>query len=290
MTNAAIRRRGDDDVPDIDDEAIECLAGTQLKSFTASPTTIEPFQGPVTLRWSASVPVGCRVVFQINGRAVGRSGSLEVLPAADTTYSLTASARGASRVLGRVAVNVDTSACVSGELAESMLRGQVEQSLTAFEADDDRAYDLSLDSFEIRSTGLYVFLHMKLEIDNFADPTVYVDFVIGLNVDDGLVRPYYRSFTTDVDWPWYITTVTLGVTKIVEEFLDNRVEGDMKPKVLEKIQGVIDGLVGLLPDDMKIHTIRLTEDAIVVTACPDGDVIPSRVLALPAGARTVARA
>jgi hypothetical protein len=276
-------------VPDIDDEALECLAGTLSTSFTANPTTILPFQGPATLRWSASVPVGCRVGFAINGRAVGRSGSLEVLPAVDTTYALTASVRRASKVLGRVTVDVDTSACVSGELAESILRGQVEQSLASFESDDDRAYDLSLDSFEIRGTGLHVSLHMKLEIDKFADPRVDVDFVIGLNVDNGAVRPYYRSFAVDVDWPWYITTLTLGVTKIVEEFLDDRVEGDMKPTVLDKIQGVIDGLVALLPDDMKIHTIRLTEDAVVVTACPDGDVIPWRVFAVPAGVRTAVK-
>jgi hypothetical protein len=286
---AAVSRRRDDELPDIDDEALECLGAVQLNSFTANPPTILPFQGPATLRWSASVPVGCRVSFGINGRAVGRSGSLEVLPAVDTTYALSASVRGASRVLGRVTVDVDTSACVSGDLAESILRGQVEQSLASFESEDERAYDLSLDSFEIRSTGLYVSLQMKLEIDKFADPDVDVDFVIGINVDDGVVRPYYRSFTVDVDWPWYITTLTLGVTKIVEEFLDDRVEGDLKPTVLEKIQGVIDGLVALLPGDMKIHTIRLVEDAVVVTACPEGDVIPSRVLAVPASVRTVAR-
>lgn len=285
----AVERRRDDELPDIDDDAIECLGGTLLNSFSASPTTILPFQGPSTLRWSASVPVGCRVGFGINGRAVVRSGSLEVLPAVDTAYALSASVRGASKVLGRVTIDVDTSACVSGELAESILRGQVEQSLASFESDDERAYDLSLDSFEVRSTGLQVSLHMKLEIDKFADPRVDVDFVIGLNVDDGMVRPYYRSFTVDVDWPWYITTLTLGVTKIVEEFLDDRVEGDMKPAVLDKIQGVIDGLVALLPDDMKIHTIRLTEDTVVVTTCPDGDLIPWRVLAIPAGVRIAAK-
>jgi hypothetical protein len=286
---AAASRGRDDNGPDIDDDAIDCLVGTQLKSFTASPATIQPFQGSATLRWSATVPVGCRVGLAINGRAVARSGTLEVLPAVDTAYALTASARGASTVLGRVTVDVDTSACVSGELAESILRGQIEQSLASFESDNDRVYDLSLDSFEIHSTGLHVSLELKLEINNFTDPSVDVDFVIGLNVEDGIVRPYYRSFTVDVDWPWYITTLSLGVTKIIEEFLDDGVEGQMKPRVLEKIQGVIDGLVALLPDDMKIHTIRLTEDAVLITACPDGDVIPWRVLAVPAGVRTSAK-
>jgi hypothetical protein len=113
--------------------------------------------------------------------------------------------------------------------------------------------------------------------------------VVGINVDDGVVRPYYRSFTVDVDWPWYITTLTLGITKIIEEFLDDRVDGNLKPTILEKIQGVIDDLVALLPGDMKVHTIRLVEDAVVVTACPAGDVVPSRVLAVPAGVRSVAR-
>jgi hypothetical protein len=287
MRTAASRQR-DDQVPDIDDEALECLAGTQLKSFSANPTRIRPFQGGSTLRWSATVPVGCRVGFKINGRAVARSGSLEVLPAVDTTFSLTASVRGASRVLGRLRIDVDTSACVSGELPESVLRGQIQQSLAAFESDNDRVYDLELDSFDVRSTGLDVSLHMSLEINNFADPRVDVDFTVGLIVADGVVRPYYRSFTVDVDWPWYVTTLTLGVTKIVEEFLDGGVEGEMKPAVLEEIQGAIDQLVALLPDGMRIHTIGLAEDAVIVTACPDGDMIPSRVFAIPAGIRMVA--
>ena len=288
MRTAASRAR-DDNGPVIDDDAIDCLVGTQLKSFTVSPATIQPFQGSATLRWSATVPVGCRVGLAINGRAVARSGTLDVLPAVDTAYALTASAQGASTVLGRVRVDVDTSACVSGELAESILRGQIEQSLASFESDNDRVYDLSLDSFEIRSTGLHVSLELKLEINNFTDPSIDVDFVIGLNVDEGMVRPYYRSFTVDVDWPWYVTTLSLGVTKIIEEFLDEGVEEQMKPSVLAEIQGVIDGLVALLPGDMKIHTIRLTEDAVVITACPDGDVTPWRVLAVPAGVRTAAK-
>jgi hypothetical protein len=280
---AAASRARNGEGPVIDDDAIECLAGTQLKSFRASTTTIKPFQGPVTLSWSTDVPAGCRVAFKINGRTVNRSGSLQVLPAVDTTYRLTASVRGASKVLGSIAVDVDTSACVNGEVPESILRGQVGQSLASFEADSDRAYDLSLDSFEIDNTGIHVSVDMKLEIDKFADPDVDVDFVIGLTVDEGVVHPYYRTFTVDVDWPWYITTVTLGVTKIIEEFLDDRVEGEMKPAVLQEIQGAIDDLVALLPNDMKIHTISLTEDAVLVTACPAGDVIPSRVLAIPVG-------
>jgi hypothetical protein len=284
MRNDALRRR-DGDVPDIDDGAIECLGAIELNSFTARPSTVRPFQGPATLNWSASVPVGCSVGFRLNGSPVARSGSLEVFPAVDTSYALIATAGGASRVLSRVTIDVDTSACTSGELAEFILRGRVEDSLTSFESQDERVYDPSLDSFEIRSTGLSVSLHMKLEIDNFTDPRVDADFVIGLTADDGAVHPYYRSFTTDVDWPWYITTLTLGVTKIVEEFLDGPVQDDLKPAILKKIQGTIDDLVALLPDGMKIHSIRLTEDAIVITACPKGDLIPSRVLAVPVGVR-----
>jgi hypothetical protein len=288
MEASVNRRRGDSEEPDIDDDALDCLVGAQLKSFTARPTTLRPFQGPSTLRWSASVPVGCRVAFGINGRTVARSGSLEVFPVFDTAYALNASVRGASKVLARVTIDVDTSACVSGSVPESILRGQVKQSLESFESDDERAYDLSLDSFEIHSTGLQVSAHMKLEINNFADPRVDVDFVIGLNVEAGVVRPYYRSFTVDVDWPWYVTALTLGITKIVEEFLDDRVEGKMKPSILQNVQGAIDDLVALLPGDMKIHTIGLAEDAVLVTACPDGDLIPSRVFAAPVGVQAIA--
>lgn len=274
----ATRRRpplvDDFDDIDIDDGALECLGDTSLSSFSASPARLAPFAGPATLRWSASVPVGCRVGFRINGRSVSRSGSLEVLPAVDTSYTLSAHVGPASRVLGRVTVAVDTDACSRVELAESILRGQLEQTVGEFAASSDRAYDAKLTRFDITPSGITVSIRTKLEINNFSDPTLYVDFVLGLDVVDGSVVPRYKSFNVDVDWPWWVTTLTLGITKIVEEFIESDIESGLKDAIRQRITDKIDAMVDLLGDDKKVHTVSLTDESVVVTACPQGKKVP----------------
>ncbi len=276
---ATLRRPPLDDDIDIDDGALECLTDTSLASFAASPTRLVPFGGPATLTWSGTVPAGCRVGFRINGRPVSRSGSLEVLPAVDTTYTLSAHVGLASRVLGRATVAVDTDACSRIELAEWILRGQVNQTVGEFAASSDRAYDAKLTTFDITPSGIKVSIRTKLEINNFSDPTLYIDFVLGLDVVAGAVVPAYKSFSVDVDWPWWVTTLSLGITKIVEEFVEGAIEGDLKAEIRERIADKIDAMVDLLGDDKKVHTVSLTDEAVVVTACPEGRRVPD--LSLP---------
>lgn len=275
---AARRRPLDDDII-IDDGALDCLTNTTLDRFTARPDRLVPFAGPATLSWSASVAGGCPVGFRINGRSVGRSGTLEVTPTVDTTYTLSAHVRGASRVLGRVTVAVDTTACSTSELPESILRAQVAQVVQAFGAEDERAYDATLTRFDITPSGIAMSIRAQVEVDNFTDPTLYVDLVIRPQVVDGAVVARYASFAVDIDWPWWVTTLTLGVSKIVEEFKEDGVEGGLKVDILARVQARIDQIVGLLGDDTLVHAVSLSQDAISVTACPAGDRRPD--IALP---------
>lgn len=271
---AARRRPLDDDIIITDDDALECLANTSLDSFSALPEGLTPFAGPATLSWSARVAGACRVGFRINGRSVGRSGSMEVTPTVATTYTLSAHVRRASRVLGRVTVSMDTDACSTSELPESILRGQVEQVVEAFGAEDDRAYDAALTGFDITPSGIRMSIRAKVEVDNFFDPTLYVDLVVRPVVVEGAVEARYASFSVDIDWPWYITTLSAGITKIVEEFKEDGVEAGLKRDILARIQARIDQIVGLLGDDKLVHAVSLSQDAIAVTACPTGDDVP----------------
>jgi hypothetical protein len=199
---------------------------------------------------------------------------MEVLPAVDTTFTLTAHAGLASRVLGRTTVRVDTDACSRVELAESLLRGQLNQTVGEFAASSDRAYDAKLTKFDITPSGIKVSIKTKLEVNNFTDPTLYVDFVLGLDVVDGSVVPRYKSFSVDVDWPWWVTTLTLGITKAVEEFIEGEIEGDLKEEIRQRITDRIDAMVALLGEDKKVHSVALTDEAVVVTACPKGKKVP----------------
>lgn len=262
-----------------DDDILECLAKVKVGSFTATPTSVPPFGGSATLRWGVTVPSGCAVGLRLNGTPVARSGSQEVHPAATTTYSLAAVVRGLTRVLKSVSVRVDTGACITRPVAESLIRTQLRSTVDKLDAAEPRLSQRSDPSVEIDANGIHVALRFKLAIDNFADPSIDVDFTIGLRVRNGSVEPFYRSFAVDVDWPWWVTTITAGVSKIVEEFIDGRIEARLKPAILTGVKDQIDDLVGQIPGGLRLHSLSLAENEIRVTVCPDGPHTPFLELA-----------
>jgi hypothetical protein len=259
-----------DPEPDPDDDASECLANVKVGSFTATPTTVPPFGGSATLRWAVTVPPGCPVGLKLNGTPVARSGSLEVHPATTTTYSLAAFVHGMIAVLKSVSVRVDTSACVTRAVPESLVRSQLRSAVAKLDAAEPRLSQRSDPRLEIDADGIHVALRFKLAIDNFADPDIDVDFTIGLRVRNGSVEPYYRSFAVDVDWPWWVTVITAGVSKLVEEFIDGKIEGRLKPAILAGLKDQLDALVAQIPGDLRLHSLSFAENEIRVTVCPGG--------------------
>lgn len=266
------------------EEVPECLIGVAVASFTAQPSSVTPFGGGATLRWNVTVPAGCRAGIQLNGRPVSRSGSLAVQPAATTRYTLTARAGRATRALDSVTVAVDTSACISGGVPESLIRSQVQQIVDELDRASSRFSQRSAPRVEVDGRGIHVALRFRVAIDNFADPDVDVDFTVGLRVRDGAVEAFYRSFAVDVDWPWWVTVVSVGASKIVEEFLDGKIEDALKPKILAELEAQLDAFVDRLPGSLRVHTVALRENEIRVTACPGGAVTPFLVPNLRDGA------
>jgi len=262
----------------IDDEVIECLGGVEVASFTASPSTVRPFGGGATLRWNVALPAGCRVGILLNGRSVSRSGSQAVAPAVTTRYTLTARAGRATRVLGSVTVTVDTAACITATVPESLVRAEMQRAVGELDRASSRFSQRSAPRIEVEAAGIKVALRFRVAIDNFADPDVDVDFTVGLRVRNGSIEPFYLSFSDDVDWPWWVTVVTAGASKIVEEFLEEEVEETLKPKILEQLKDQLDAFVARLPGDLRLHTVSLVGDGIRVTACPPGDDTPFLVL------------
>jgi hypothetical protein len=263
-----------------DDDTLECLAKVKVGSFTATPTTVPPFGGSATLRWAVTVPPGCPVGLKLNGKAVARSGALEVHPAATTTYTLAAFVHGLTKVLKSVSVRVDTSACVTRPVPESLIRAQLRSAVATLDAAEAKLSQRSDPRVEIDANGIHVALRFKLAIDNFADPNIDVDFTVGLRVRNGSVEPYYKSFAVDVDWPWWVTGITAGVSKLVEEFIDGKIEARLKPAILTGLKNQLDALVDQIPGDLRLHSLRFAENAISVTVCPAGPHTPFLVLAM----------
>jgi hypothetical protein len=267
-----LRPRDDDDIPgpDIDDESLECLAETHATNFSATPTSTPPFGPPVTLRWSVTSPGTCGVAVKLNGLAVDRSGSMQVQPTVTTRYSLTARMRGATKTLGSVTVAVDTATCLTVPVPESLVRDQVRAVIDAIDAASGEISQRSAAKVEVASTGIAVALRLKAAVNNFADPDINVDFTIGLRMRNGAVEPFYKSFSVEVDWPWWVTVVTLGVSEFVEGVIADKIDNAARPLILDAVKGLLDGLVAQLPPGLALHSLQLVTDEIRVTACPAG--------------------
>lgn len=286
QTIDSLRPRDDDDIPgpDIDDETLECLADTELTSFTASPASTQPFGPPTTLRWTVSTPTTCGVAIKLNGLAVAKSGSMQVQPTVTTRYSLTARARGATKSLGSVTVTVDTAACVTLPVPEALVRDQIRGVVDAIDAASGDISQRSAAKVEVAPGGISVGLRMKVAVNNFADPDIDVDFTIGLRIRNGAVEPFYKSFSVDVDWPWWVTVVTLGVSEFVEGVIADRIDAAARPLVLQAVKDLLEGLAGQLPEGLRLHSLQLVTDEIRVTACPAGPrFVDDRFLVLSTG-------
>jgi hypothetical protein len=265
----------------IDEHALECLAETQLVSFTASPSSVPPFGGSVTLKWSVKPPSGCSPAVRLNGQSVAASGSRQVQPSVSTRYSLTAAIGGLTKSLGGVTVNVDTAACVTQGVPESLVRGQVRQAVDALDAAEGRISQRSPARVEVDANGISVGLRLKVAIDNFADPDLDVDATIGLQVRDRRAEAFYRSFSVDLDWPWWVTALTAGVSKIVEEIIEDKIEGQLKPAILAGLEAQLDTLVDQIPGSLALHSVQFAPDEIRVTVCPTGAGAGPRVIVPP---------
>jgi hypothetical protein len=265
-----LRPRDDPDDPGdpINDHALECLADTRLVSFTATPSVVPPFGGTVTLSWSVGLPTGCSPAVRLNGQTVSASGSRQVQPSVTTRYTLTAALAGLTKTLGGVTVGVDTSACITQAVPESVMRDQVRSSVDELDAAEPRISQRSAARVEVDATGISVALRLKIAIDNFADPNLDIDCKVGLQVRDRGVDAFYRSFAVDLDWPWWVTVVTAGVSKIVEEIIEDKIEAQLKPAVLAGLEERLDAMVDLIPGDLALHSLQLATDEVRVTVCP----------------------
>lgn len=235
------------------DKAVSCASEFRLVSFTANPATVTPGQ-PVTLRWNVDRSGQCSGDFKINGIAVAMDGSKVVNPLADTTFTISvATGCNVTRNLGRVAVDVNERTCRITSIPESAARDQIIRAVDASiqEFNQSSSNDLSKRTqtqVEVDNLGIAVRLRLKAAINNFPDPDLNVDMKIGVGVGPGnTVSVFYRSFSVDVDWPWWVTGISLGITKIVEEIVEGRIEGKMKSQILDSLRTQISAAARLIP-------------------------------------------
>jgi hypothetical protein len=262
----------------IGEDALDCLATTRASSFIAEPSTIQPFGGGSTLAWSVLVPVGCDVVVSLNGRVVNSTGRQSVAPASTTQYILTASQRGTRRVLASTTVRVDTSACLSVAVPESRIHADLDSTIRQVLEDHEELSQRADPRVEVDAKGIHMALRFALAIDNFSDPNIDVDFTLGLRVRNGAADPFYQKVAIDIDWPWWVTVLSSGMSERITEIVENVVEALLKPQILGKVKDLFGTQVEQLPPGLQLHALRLAPNEIVATACPPGPHMPFIVL------------
>ena len=109
------------------------LLGFIQPNFTANPPQVQPF-GTTTLSWNAQIPTTLHVPVTIlfAGQPVNRAGSRTVTVPATSEFFLSAKTELASRVIGTLTVQVDTSVCVPTTIPASVITQNVELQVRSF--------------------------------------------------------------------------------------------------------------------------------------------------------------
>jgi hypothetical protein len=247
------------------EKAVQCLGNAQVNSFTASPATIRPGIAS-TLNWRVTVPAGCSVQLSLNGSPVSKSGSRSVEPATTTVYRLVGRMHTLEQLLGTVTVAVDTSQCfvqsIDEETVRQTLRGLIEANLAG-----SPLSQRSPANVEIGRNGIAVRLRLRIAVPNFFDPDLNIDMVIAVSAANNNVVVSYRSYSNDVDWPWWVTGITLGITEFIEDVIESRIERQVKPLILQSLKEQIDSFLRLIPPTHRLHSLTTEADEIRGLVC-----------------------
>jgi hypothetical protein len=263
--------------PEPEDDTARLLDSVKLLRFDVRPLSVPPFGGTVAVNWNVTGPPAV-VHLTLNGSPVPLSGSRSVEVSETTTFRLVIRIGLFSRTLASATAHVDTDACVTGSISENDVASKLRAAIDAVDAGNERISQRRPVSVEIDASGIAVAARMKVAIDNFVDPKLDIDFVLGLRTRNGAVEPYFRRFAVDVDWPWWVTTLSAGVTKIIEEIVEHEIKGKLQSAVLAAAKKSIDGVVDQLPSSFKLFRIITATNRVDVTVCPAGDHVPHVVL------------
>ena len=257
-------------------KAIACMGETTLVRFAADRTSIRAGE-TVTISWEVDKPDNCQLSTTLNHSQVPRTGSRTIRPVRFVSYRLDVRAAGVSKLLGVVNVDVDASGCTAVAIPEDLVRPEVltsvDESLAEYNLDpknkDNPVTKRRETVFEIEPSGMVVRLRLKLGINNFFDPDIDIDARIAIGMSpEGDVLAFFKSFEVDVDWPWWVTGITLGITKLVEEYMDGEIEKKMKPKVINDLRASFRRRLNDLPGT--VASLETGQDEVLATVCQTG--------------------
>ena len=251
------------------EKKLECLRQTDVISFTAEPATVRSGV-PSTLRWEVKLPSkGCSVQLRLNGSTIPKSGSRTVTPSRTTNFSITARQGSAEGSLATATVNVDTSDCFFQTYAESALRTEINKLIDSnLDLKESPLSKRSPTQIEVDRDGIRIKLRLKLDVPNFFDPNVDVDMLLRLRATNNDIVVSFGSYSSDVDWPFWVTGITLGITEFVDNVIRTRINRQLKPLILEKVKAEIDKKLMEIPPTHALSDLTTESNLIRAQICP----------------------
>ena len=254
------------------DQELEILEGVNLEYFKASPERIGPF-GAAMLSWKATGPAGFHL--ELNNINVTKTGTRAVQPISTFTYTLTAVAGQARRILGSVRVEVIATGCQSSQIVNP--KSAIEAPLRAGVNNSGSTYFRGGNDLIVSFSPGRIRFQMKLSqsVNNFPDPDVDIDVSFGLKVEDGVLVPIGEQISVDISvpwWAWLIPGAPIGLAIAIDMGKDSA-----KKQMHEAVAGLAQLLTffATFPAGLQLRTVRIDKDEtgnngiIEFTACPN---------------------
>jgi hypothetical protein len=261
-----------------------------LDSFTVTPPQpVHPCGAPpVTLSWritkhpervagdrdlSAAL---ARVVFVLNIGSVGfvvpAVGAHAFQPWTTTGAVLTAGLNApndrARAPLGSLTVNVTEAGCLSFAIPESLLQSMAQSAVQSF-LNSIGNPNITLRApvgISVSTNGIG--LTIRLVYSSAVDVDIDIDANIILTVQNCQVSAMYSSFSLDADLPWWLDLVIPGIKEIIEAIIDDQLEGQLKPALLQAFQGFLNQQIQRLPANFCLCSMIPASHVINIVACP----------------------
>ena len=249
-------------------QALERLRGVRIQ-FSAKPTEAPPFGSGSTLSWSITPPDDSgSVTFRLNGSVITPEGAISVQPPETTEYCIEGAVAGARMILARTTVSVVTDHCIRIAVPEQNIRRLLQDAIDEVRASTPLATQRRPASVEVDARGIHVRTFFKIAIQNAPDPDLDIDCVVGLSVEEGAVRVFFRRFSLDLDSPRWFTIASAGVSKIAEQAMETLITNNLKPMMLRKAEDMIQSHLRMMPPGFRLYRIDSGPDELTVIVCP----------------------
>ncbi|SMO95954.1 hypothetical protein [Melghirimyces algeriensis] len=256
--------------------AMDKLSQLKLDYFQAEPTQVYPYD-EVQLSWRVTGPnvkitVSTSPYSASRHLDVGMEGTKVVTPALTQTYHIHAQMFTVHRHLGSTTVQVSAENCYGHSVAEDEIRRRTTQVVNHVVGERDDITIKKQPQLEIDATGIKIKLRFEVKVNNFFNPDLNVDANMAVSAEHGRPIPVYTKFSSDVEFGWHEHFLTAGAAAVIQAILENKIDKELKPQLLQGIQEELDQAVSSIPPRYRLYSLSTAVNRIVFTICPSGSI------------------